>query len=62
MRSGDCYDVKSGLPQPTAIAFDKTGALWSTQKALVPNGAEVVKVKEARRKWWKHPHHLEFKD
>jgi hypothetical protein len=62
VRSGDCFDVKSGLLQPTAIAFDERGALWSTQKALVPNGAEVVKVRNGRHKWWKHPHYTFFKD
>lgn len=62
LRSGDCFDVKSGLPQPTAITFDESGALWATQKALVPNGAEVVKVKNGRHKWWRHPHYIFFKD
>ena len=61
VRSGDCYDVKS-LLQPTAIAFDEHGALWATQKAVVPNGAEVVKVRNGRHKWWKHPRHHYYKD
>jgi len=61
VRSGDCFDVKTGLPQPTAITFDESGALWSTQKALVPNGAEVIKVRSGGHKWWKHPHYI-FRD
>jgi hypothetical protein len=55
VRTGECKEVKKGLLQPTAIAFDKHGALWSTQKALVPNGSEVVKIKDGKHKWWKHP-------
>ena len=62
VRSGDCFDVKRGLLEPTAITFDESGALWATQKSLVPNGAEVVKVRSGRHKWWKHPHHIQFKD
>jgi hypothetical protein len=62
VKSGDCFDVKEGLPQPSAIAFDKSGALWATQKSLVPNGGEVVKVRKGHHKWWKHSHHIAFKD
>jgi hypothetical protein len=55
VRTGDCSDVKKGLPQPSAIAFDKRGSLWATQKTLVPNGGEVIRVKRGWHKWWKHP-------
>jgi hypothetical protein len=51
VRSRDCFDVKKGLPQPSAVAFDKHGALWATQKTLVPNGGEVVKIRNGRHKW-----------
>jgi hypothetical protein len=55
VRTGNCFDVKKGLPQPSAIAFDKHGALWATQKTLVPNGGEVIRVKRGSHRWWKHP-------
>jgi hypothetical protein len=40
-----CRVVADEIPQLTAITFDKRGKLWSTQNSLVPNGAEVVKVR-----------------
>jgi hypothetical protein len=62
VRTGNCIDVKKGLPQPSAIAFDKRGALWATQKTLVPNGGEVIRVKRGWHKWWKHPRWMFHKD
>jgi hypothetical protein len=62
VRTGNCVEVKKGLPQPTAIAFDKHGALWSTQKSLVPNGGEVVRIRGGGHKWWKHPRHFVLPD
>lgn len=49
LKSRKCTEVKKALPQPTAIAFDKDGALWSTQKALTPDGAEVVRIRTGKR-------------
>jgi len=55
VRHGVCREVADDLPEPTAIAFDHWGALWSTQHSRVPGEAEVVKVRDRRRGWWKHP-------
>ena len=51
---GSCYEVARDLPQPTAIAFDKSGALWATQNALAPGQAQVVKVRGGWRDWWRN--------
>jgi hypothetical protein len=56
VQKGFCYEVEDDIPVPTAIAFDKTGALWSTRNSLTPGGGEVVKVRNGARKWWWHPH------
>ncbi len=40
-----CEVVAEGIPQLTAITFDKRGRLWATQNSLVPNGAEVIKIR-----------------
>jgi hypothetical protein len=37
-----CAEVASGIPLPTAIAFGKNGALWSTQFGPVPGGMATV--------------------
>jgi hypothetical protein len=55
---GFCFEVADELPEPTAIAFDKSGALWATQHALVPGGAEVVKIPRGWRSGWQHPRHF----
>jgi hypothetical protein len=55
---GLCFEVADDLPEPTAIAFDARGALWATQHALVPDGAEVVKIRGSWRKWWQHSRHF----
>lgn len=39
-----CTQVATGIPQLTAITFGKDGSLWATRNALVPGGAEVVKI------------------
>ncbi|HLF42519.1 MAG TPA: ScyD/ScyE family protein [Acidimicrobiia bacterium] len=39
-----CRVVAEGIPQLTAITFDRHGNLWATRNSLVPGGAEVVKV------------------
>lgn len=52
---GFCFEVADDVPVPTAIAFDKSGALWSTQRALDPGNAEVVRIRSGWRKWWHHP-------
>jgi hypothetical protein len=62
VRSGFCFEVKRGLPETTAIAFDKSGTLWATQRALVPNGGEVVRVRGGQHKWWRHPRHFWLPD
>jgi hypothetical protein len=36
--------VAEGIPQLTAITFDKRGKLWATQNSLVPGGAEVIEI------------------
>lgn len=41
---GTCTVIASGIPILTAIAFDKKGALWATQNALIPGAASVVRV------------------
>ncbi len=40
-----CKVVAEDIPQLTAITFAKHGKLWATQNSLVPDGAEVIKVK-----------------
>jgi hypothetical protein len=44
VRRETCRVVAEGIPQLTAITFDKSGRLWATQNSLVPDGAEVVKI------------------
>jgi hypothetical protein len=44
VRRGTCRVIAEGIPQLTAITFDKRGNLWATQNSLVPGGAEVVKI------------------
>ncbi len=44
VRRGTCRVVAEGIPQLTAITFDKRGRLWATQNSLVPGGAEVVEI------------------
>lgn len=39
-----CSVVETGIPMLTALAFGKRGTLWYTRNALVPGGAEVVKL------------------
>jgi len=39
-----CIEVKTDLVLPTAIAFGKDGALWSTEYAVIPPLARVVAV------------------
>lgn len=39
-----CEVVAEGIPILTSIVFDKEGNLWATRNALVPGGAEVVKI------------------
>jgi hypothetical protein len=55
VKRGTCREVAGDLPEPTAIAFDHWGALWSTQHSLTPGEAEVVKIRDRRRGWWQHP-------
>jgi hypothetical protein len=62
VRKGFCYEVASDVPVPTAITFDKSGALWATRNALTPGGAEVVKVRQGWHKWWWHPRHVSLED
>ena len=62
VRKGFCYEVASDVPVPTAITFDKRGALWATRNALTPGAAEVVKVRPAWHKWWQHPRHASLED
>jgi hypothetical protein len=54
VKTGYCRTVADKLPITTAIAFDRRGALWATQNALLPN-AGVTKIKPQYGKWWKHP-------
>jgi hypothetical protein len=42
--SATCEVIATGIPMPTAIAFDRQGKLWSTRNALVPPIAEVVEI------------------
>lgn len=58
VKKGFCYEVASDIQQPTAIAFDKQGALWATRNALVPGNGEVFKVRPGWHKWWKHRRHF----
>ena len=39
-----CTQIATGIPELTAITFGKDGSLWATQHALVPGGAEVVRI------------------
>ena len=39
-----CAEVATGVPEHTAITFDKHGNLWGSQFALTPGGAEVVQL------------------
>ncbi len=39
-----CRTVVTGVPMLTAISFGKDGQLWGTRNALVPGGAEVVRL------------------
>lgn len=55
VKHGFCYEVADDLPQPTAIAFDHSGALWSTQNSLSPGAGEIVKIRGRWNKWWRHP-------
>jgi hypothetical protein len=45
VRTGSCEPVATGVPMLTAIAFGEGGSLWATRNALVPGGAEVVRLK-----------------
>lgn len=45
LKKKTCEVVAEGIPQLTAITFDKRGHLWATQNSLVPNGAEVIKIR-----------------
>lgn len=40
-----CRVVAGDVPQLTAIAFDKHGKVWATRNSLVPDAAEVFRVK-----------------
>ncbi len=62
VQKGFCYKVAEKVPVPTAIAFDRRGALWSTQNSLTPGGGEVVKIDAQKRGWWQHPGHQSFGD
>ncbi len=55
VHSRTCREVAGDLPEPTAIAFDQWGALWSTQHSLTPGEGEVVKVRDGKHNWWPHP-------
>jgi hypothetical protein len=44
LKHGTCDVVAEGIPQLTAITFDKRGKLWATQNSLVPGGAEVIEI------------------
>ncbi len=59
---GFCYEVAEDVPVLTAIAFDRSGALWATQHALEPGEGEVVKIRGRWNKWWRHPRHTSFGD
>ncbi len=39
-----CKVVAEGIPQLTALTFDKKGKLWATRNSLVPGGAEVIRI------------------
>jgi len=45
LKSQTCRVVAEEIPQLTAITFARHGRLWATQNSLVPDGAEVIKVK-----------------
>jgi hypothetical protein len=62
VRKGLCYEVASDVPVPTAITFDKKGALWATRNALTPGGGEVVKIRPAWHKGWRHSGHSDRGD
>jgi hypothetical protein len=57
VRKGYCFEVEDDLHTPTAIAFDKNGALWATQHSLEPGEAVVTKIRGGWHRWWKHPQH-----
>jgi hypothetical protein len=59
---GFCYEVAEDVPVLTAIAFDRSGALWATRHALEPGEGEVVKIRGRWNKWWRHPRHTPFGD
>ncbi len=59
---GFCYEVAENIPVVTAIAFDRSGALWATRHALEPGEGEVVKIRGRWNKWWRHPRHTPFGD
>jgi hypothetical protein len=59
---GYCLEVEDDFTTPTAVTFDKNGALWATRNAVVPGAAEVVKVRDGWRRWWRHPRHFSFGD
>jgi hypothetical protein len=39
-----CIPVATGILELTAITFGQDGSLWATQHALVPGGAELVRI------------------
>ena len=39
-----CHEIASGIDELTGITFGKDGALYATRHALVPGGAEVIRV------------------
>jgi hypothetical protein len=60
VRHGFCFEVEEQIPVPTAITFDKSGALWATRNATT--APEVFKVRSwwkngLKKKWWWHPRH-----
>lgn len=40
-----CEEVATGIPILTAINFGKDGSLWATENALIPDLADVIKIK-----------------
>ncbi len=45
LKKKTCKVIAEGIPQLTGITFDKRGHLWATRNSLVPNGAEVIKIR-----------------
>ncbi|MGI9609186.1 MAG: ScyD/ScyE family protein, partial [Acidimicrobiia bacterium] len=43
--SQKCRVIAEGIPMLTAITFDRRSKLWATQNSLIPNLAEVVRVR-----------------